>query len=139
MESNPTYLPVVAAAIGPDGDGRWLMHRRPEGKAHAGLWEFPGGKIDAGEGAREALVREIEEECGLSLDPETMCEAAFAADEPGGGTRARPILLLLYHCPGWSGRPISREGGEWQWFAPHRIAQLEKPPLDRQLCARFFG
>ena len=98
MESNPTYLPVVAAAIGPDGDGRWLMHRRPEGKAHAGLWEFPGGKIDAGEGAREALVREIEEECGLSLDPETMREVAFAADEPGGGTRAPLILLTLLSC-----------------------------------------
>ena len=130
---------LVSAVALVDVEGRVLLAQRPEGKSMAGLWEFPGGKIDAGEGARAALVREIEEECGLSLDPGAMREAAFAADDPCGDTRARPILLLLYHCPSWSGRPISREGGEWQWFAPQRIAQLEKPPLDRQLCARFFG
>lgn len=139
MEKIPTYLPVVAAAIGPNEAGKWLMHRRPEAKMHGGLWEFPGGKIEPGEGARAALAREIDEECSILLSIDAMAEATFAADDAGEGHASRPILLMLFHCPQWSGQAVSREGGEWRWFAPDEIADLPKPPLDRQLAARFFG
>ncbi|MBB3032689.1 (deoxy)nucleoside triphosphate pyrophosphohydrolase [Alteriqipengyuania lutimaris] len=138
MENFPTYLPVVAAAIGPDRAGRWLMHRRPAGKHHGGLWEFPGGKVEPGEGLREALVREIAEESGLSLAAEAMSEAGFAADPGPTGENGRPILLLLFHCPQWRGEAASLEGGEWAWFAPDAIADLPKPPLDARLHAQFF-
>ena len=142
MENIPTYLPVVAAAIGPDEAGRWLMHRRPAGKAHAGLWEFPGGKIDPGESPQVALRREIAEECGLALSLKAMREVGFAADEPGSQADAqagsRPILLLLIACARWEGEARSLEGGEWRWCTPAEIAQLPKPPLDAQLTAQFF-
>ena len=103
------------------------------------MWEFAGGKIDQGESPRSALVREIAEECGLSLDPDAMREAGFAATEPLADTDARPILLLLIHCPQWSGEAASLEGGEWRWCTPQEIAQLPKPPLDAQLSAQFFS
>lgn len=139
MEKIPTYLPVVAAAIGPDPAGRWLLHRRPPGKQHAGLWEFPGGKIEPGEDVRQALAREIAEESGLLLDRTAMREAGFAADGAGAFDGGRPILLLLIHCPRWSGEARSLEGGEWHWFSPSEIAALAKPPLDARLSGHFFG
>mgnify|MGYP003109920871 FL=1 len=138
MKDIPTYLPVVAAAIGPLED-RWLMHRRPEDKAHGGLWEFPGGKIEAGESARAALVREIAEECGLEVDPAAMVEAGFAAQEPAECGCSRPILLLLFLCPTWAGEPTSREGGQWRWCTRDQIVGLAMPPLDRVLAARLFA
>ena len=142
MEKIPTYLPVVAGAIGPnpgpDGIERWLMHRRPRHKAHGGLWEFPGGKVEPGESLRDALVREIAEECGLVLDPSAMSQAGFAADEPGTGEGARPILLLLFRCETWRGEPVAHEGGEWDWFTPDEIASLPMPPLDRVLVGQLF-
>lgn len=138
MTKIPTYLPVVAAAIGPNESGEWLMHRRPDAKMHGRLWEFPGGKIEPGEGARAALAREIAEECGIALSIDVMIEAGFAVDDPTEEGAGRPILLLLFHCPQWTGEATSREGGEWRWFAPHEITQLDKPPLDRQLAERLF-
>ncbi len=115
------------------------MHRRPAGKAHAGLWEFPGGKIEPGESPREALVREIAEECGLRLNPGGMRERSFAADHPETCEGARPILLLLLHCAAWSGEVSSLEGGEWRWCSLTEISQLPKPPLDMRLAASFCG
>ena len=115
------------------------MHRRPEDKAHGGLWEFPGGKIDPGEGARAALVREIEEECGLVVDPAAMVEAGFAAQDPDTCEGSRPVLLLLFRCPAWSGDPVSREGGQWRWCSEPEIGGLAMPPLDRVLAAQLFA
>ena len=115
------------------------MHRRPAHKAHGGLWEFPGGKIERGEAPRDALLREIAEECGLELDRAAMREVGFAADDPVAPGSPAPVLLLLIQCPRWSGEPASLEGGEWRWFTPDEIAALEKPPLDRQLAAQFFA
>ncbi len=115
------------------------MHCRPAGKAHGGLWEFPGGKIEPGEGVRAALAREIREESGIDVDREAMREIAFAADEPGDGAGGPPVLLLLLQCPLWHGEATSLEGGEWRWFSPQEIAALPKPPLDARLAGHLPG
>ncbi|MBD3730176.1 MAG: (deoxy)nucleoside triphosphate pyrophosphohydrolase [Sphingomonadales bacterium] len=135
MERIPTSLLVVAAAIA-DGQGRWLMQQRPLGKHHGGLWEFPGGKVEIGETARLALVREIAEELGLTLDPEALQPVASADGPAADGLRR--LVILLYTSRVWEGMPQALEGGDWGWFDPDAIAALDKPPLDRALAAQLF-
>ena len=118
-----------------DEGGRVLMHRRPLGKAHAGLWEFPGGKVEAAEMPREALIREIVEELGIRLDPTFLEPCAFA--ETIAGDAERSIVLMLYTARGWRGEPRSCEGGECAWFAWTEARQLPMPPLDRRLFAQL--
>lgn len=130
MQSNPTFLLVVAAAIR-DSRGKILMHRRPPGKAHAGLWEFPGGKVEANEIPAEALVREVEEELGLHLGRAGLSPAAFAETPVNGD--GRPIVILLYTATEWRGEPAAREGNEWGWFTHAEAHALAKPPLDVEL------
>ncbi|KPL67362.1 hypothetical protein SZ64_04130 [Erythrobacter sp. SG61-1L] len=122
---------VVAAAIAGEGvgkDGCVLMHKRPEGKHHGGLWEFPGGKVEAGETPALALIREIEEELGLILDPAGMAPAGFAESIPEGANPA--IVILLYTASRWTGEPHAYEGGGWGWFTLDEAKALNKPPLD---------
>ena len=126
---------VVAAALEDDA-GRWLMHRRPPHKQHGGLWEFPGGKVEAGETPASALVREMEEEARVALEPAALAEAAFAY-APGGGSDG--IVILLYTCAKWSGEIESPEGGEFRWFEPNEIAGLDCPPLDVALARQLFA
>ncbi|ABC63094.1 mutator mutT protein, hypothetical [Erythrobacter litoralis HTCC2594] len=126
---------VVAAALS-DGEGRWLMHRRPVGKEHAGLWEFPGGKVEPGETVRQALAREMFEESALKLDIDAMREAGFAASD--AAVDGRGIVLLLYTCSRWSGSITAKEGGEFKWHRPAEIARLPKPPLDVELARQLF-
>ncbi len=130
MKEIPTSLAVVAAAI-TGIDGRVLLHRRPEGKAHAGLWEFPGGKVETGESPRVALVREIAEELGLTLDEADLFPAAIAQGEPCGTDP--DIVILLYTASQWCGEPQALEGNEWGWFTAKQARELDKPPLDIQL------
>ncbi len=120
-----------------DGEGCWLMHRRPPGKHHAGLWEFPGGKVEPGENPRQALVREIGEELGVALSEKALRPAGFAEE---AGERGRPpIVMMLYTCP-WSDRRVTaREGGAVDWFHPAQILGLDKPPLDVALAGDLFG
>lgn len=126
---------MVALAL-TDGNGRWLMHRRPPGKHHAGLWEFPGGKVEASETPCAALIREIGEELGLTLLEGALAPACFAEETHAEG-RA-PIVILLYTSP-WDGSPpTALEGGEIGWFTPQEIAQLPKPPLDIALAGSLF-
>ncbi|WP_282099816.1 (deoxy)nucleoside triphosphate pyrophosphohydrolase [Qipengyuania mesophila] len=135
MEKFPTWICVVALALA-DGEGRWLMHRRPPGKHHAGLWEFPGGKVDAGETPREALIREIREELGLALAVEGLSPAGFA-EETRAEARA-PIVIMLYTSV-WNGSSLAAlEGGEIGWFTAQEVARLDKPPLDVALAADLF-
>ncbi|WEK46834.1 MAG: NUDIX domain-containing protein [Candidatus Andeanibacterium colombiense] len=134
LEKNPTWLLVVGAAL-IDSGGRVLMYRRPLGKQHGGLWEFPGGKVENGETPADALVREIEEELGIELDPAALEPAEFAQ---GAGDGAHPgIVILLYTARSWRGKPEAREGGEWGWFTFEEAAELPKPPLDIPLLANL--
>ena len=136
MAKNFTPLFVVAAALG-DGHGRWLMHCRPPAKQHGGLWEFPGGKVEAGEDPRSALVRELEEEAGLRLEQGDLVEAGFATGLADDGTGS--IVILLYTASQWGGTIEAREGGSFAWFEPEEIGSLAMPPLDVILARQVFA
>jgi 8-oxo-dGTP diphosphatase len=125
MHGNPTAVLVVAAAL-IAADGRVCLQRRPEGKQHGGLWEFPGGKVEPGESSAAALVRELAEELGLAIAPEALVPCGFAADER--------VVILLYACREWSGEALALEGGAVNWFAPSRLAAQPMPPLDYPLA-----
>ncbi len=126
---------VVAAALC-DQEGRFLMQKRPPGKAHGGLWEFPGGKIEAGESPCLALIREIREELGVALDPGDLFPVNFA--ESAGDSDGPSIVILLYRIERWAGEPASIEGGEIGWFTRGEAVHLKKPELDHDLLKRLF-
>lgn len=129
------WLTVVAGALH-RSDGRWLMHQRPVGKHHAGLWEFPGGKVEAYEMPGESLVRELEEELGISCRSSDCTPAGFA--EGGATVNAQALVILLYTVSVWQGEPQSLEGGAVGWFTPDEVLALPKPPLDVMLAQRLF-
>lgn len=129
MQNFPTIVPVVAAALIAPG-GRVLMQRRPAGKAHGGLWEFPGGKVEEAESLHEALLREIAEELAIALDPSHLMPLTFAA------RAEQPHVVLLYTCRKWTGEPVCQEAGaRLGWFAADELADLAMPPLDIPLAA----
>lgn len=134
LNDKPTALLVVAALIR-DAQGRILLQQRPEGKHHAGLWEFPGGKVEAHETPGESLVRELEEELGLVLDGDSLIPAAFA--EGAVDERGRAIVILLYSVAEWSGEAEAREGGAFAWVKPHLVDAYPMPPLDVDLVSRL--
>jgi 8-oxo-dGTP diphosphatase len=127
-------LPVVAAAL-VDADGRLLMQRRPPGKAHAGLWEFPGGKIEAGESPEAALVREIDEELGIVIDGAAARPFTFASAPLG----ERHLLLLLYICRAWHGSPSAVEGQAFAWRPLAAWDAVAMPDGDRLLWRRLVA
>jgi 8-oxo-dGTP diphosphatase len=129
------WMLVVAAAL-QCADGRWLMHRRPEGKHHAGLWEFPGGKVEPSEIPSQALVRELAEELGIGCDAAQLAPAGFA--ETRAPEAGKEIVILLYRLTMWDGEPAALEGGAIAWFTPAEVLALAKPPLDAILAAQLF-
>ena len=133
----PTVLFVVALAL-VDGRGKILMQRRPSGREHGGLWEFPGGKVEAGETPESALLREIEEELGLCLTMESLSPLTFASGPRGSDRTDDAIVILLYTCRKWSGDPQCLDGEEIAWFAPEHLDALQMPPLDRPLAAHLL-
>ena len=139
MEKNPTWILVVALAL-QDELGRWLMHLRDEKKEHGGLWEFPGGKVEPGEMPVNALIREIHEELGISLEATDLSPAGFAQSEPVDGKL--PIVIMLYTGGPWntkqSRQPQALEGGGVDWFTPEEVGLLAKPPLDVVLARHLF-
>ena len=124
----PAIMMVVAAAL-IDGQGRILVQRRPAGKMMAGLWEFPGGKIEPGETPESALVRELDEELGITVDIARIGPAAFASEPLAG----RHMLLLLYICRSWEGSPRALDAEELLWCTPDSLRALDMPPADRPL------
>jgi 8-oxo-dGTP diphosphatase len=136
VENSPTIVLVVAAAIH-DPAGRLLLQQCPAHKRHAGLWEFPGGKVEIGEIPILALCREIAEELDLELDPGELIPAGFAEEAPSDGRQA--LVLLLYTCRSWRGSPAALEGQNWGWFTPEEAATLDLPSMDQALLAGLSG
>lgn len=122
-------LVVVAACALIDVDGRVLLTRRPEGKAMAGLWEFPGGKLHRGEAPEEALIRELQEELGIDVASNCLAAFAFASHAYDNFH----LLMPLFLCRRWSGRPEGREGQALAWVRPSKLADYPMPPADKPL------
>lgn len=120
---------LVSAAALIDADGRVLIARRPEGKGMAGLWEFPGGKVEPGETPEAALVRELDEELGLDVEEACIAPLAFVS-------HSYPdfhILMLLYVCRKWTGTPALREHSDLKWVRPQRLRDYPMPEADAPL------
>ena len=124
----PSLLPVVAAAL-VDLEGRVLLQQRPEGKSLAGLWEFPGGKVEPGETPEAALIRELEEELAIVVPHACLAPATFASASLGD----RHLLLLLYITRKWTGVPRALEATALRWVKPNEMHALPMPPADRPL------
>jgi 8-oxo-dGTP diphosphatase len=122
-------LLIVSAAALVDRDGRVLVQQRPPGKPMAGLWEFPGGKLEAGETPAAALIRELHEELGIDVEAACLAPAAFAS-EPAG---ERHLLLLLHVCRKWRGQPQPLHATAIAWRRPVELHGLDMPPADRPL------
>jgi 8-oxo-dGTP diphosphatase len=127
----PPKIVLVSAVALVDPDGRVLLARRPWGKAMAGLWEFPGGKVDAGETPERALIRELKEELGIDVSESCLAPFTFASHRY---TRFH-LLMPLYVCRVWKGNVTSLEGQELAWVEKGRLAGYPMPPADRPLSA----
>lgn len=134
---SPDILLVVAAAL-IRTDGRILVQQRPEGKPMAGLWEFPGGKVDRNENPEAALARELAEELGIAVDPAGFEPTAFASEALGD----RHLLLLLYISRSWTGEVDGRDGQALRWLPVEDLHRLDMPPADQPLVealSRLIG
>lgn len=122
----PAKIVYVVAAALVDRDGRVLLSQRPEGKALAGMWEFPGGKIDAGESPEAALVRELKEELGIDTGESCLAPISFASHRYDDVH----MLMPLYVCRVWKGTPMGIEGQNLAWVFPKDFAKYPMPPAD---------
>ena len=125
LAANRPLLLVAAVAL-IDADGRILLAERPVGKAMAGLWEFPGGKVQALETPEQALVRELHEELGITTSVGCLSPLTFASH----GYEAFHLLMPLYACRVWQGTPQPREGQRLVWVKPQDIRNYPLPPAD---------
>ena len=128
MENNPTMLNVVAAAL-INSNGEILLQKRPEGRSMAGLWEFPGGKIEIGETPEKALIRELNEELGISVRASNLDTATFTS-EP---LAEKHLLLLLYICREWKGDVQAIHAAELAWVKLENLNYYTMPPADGPL------
>ncbi|MDR3424946.1 MAG: 8-oxo-dGTP diphosphatase MutT [Alphaproteobacteria bacterium] len=131
----PRPLLLVAAAVLIDGQNRVLLAQRPQGKSLAGLWEFPGGKVDAGESPERALARELREELGIETSPESLQPLTFAS-HPYPDFH---LLMPLYACRVWQGEPHPREGQNLAWVSKHEWQNYPMPPADDRVLPVLFG
>ena len=123
-----SILLVVACAL-IDADGRILIAQRPEGKGMAGLWEFPGGKVDPGETPEQALVRELREELGIEVCLECLAPFTFASH----AYEKFHLLMPLYICAKWEGEITPREGQTIKWVRASALRDYPMPPADLPL------
>ena len=131
--TGPDTLPIllVAAVALVDADGRVLIAKRPEGKAMAGLWEFPGGKVAEGETPEAALIRELEEELGIDTEESCLAPFTFASHSYA----EFHLLMPLYVCRVWEGSVVPREGQQLKWVRVGELGDYPMPPADVPLIA----
>ena len=127
MENIPTMIVAAAALV--DADGRVLLQQRSPGRHMAGLWEFPGGKLESGELPEAALIRELKEELGIDADASSLSPTIFASAPVG----ERHMLLLLYALRKWQGVPEPRHASALKWVRPLELHGLAMPPADKPL------
>ena len=120
---------LVAACALVDADGRVLLAQRPEGKALAGMWEFPGGKVEAGERPEETVVRELREELGIVTREACLAPLTFASH----GYESFHLLMPLFACRKFEGTPQSLEGQKLKWVRPRAMRDYPMPPADEPL------
>ena len=125
----PLRILLVAACALVDADGRVLLSQRPEGKQLAGLWEFPGGKVEPGETPEETLVRELTEELGIVTKPACLAPLTFASHR----YETFHLLMPLYVCRRFEGIPEGREGQKLKWVRPRDMRNYPMPPADEPL------
>jgi 8-oxo-dGTP diphosphatase len=126
-------LVLVAACALVDPDGRVLLTERPAGKPMAGLWEFPGGKVEAGERPEDTLIREMKEELDIVVREPCLAPLTFAS-------HSYPdfhLLMPLYVCRRWEGMVTAREGQRLAWVRPNRLREYKMPPADEPLIAHL--
>ena len=126
---------LVAACALIDADGRVLLAERPAGKPMAGLWEFPGGKVEANERPEETLIRELKEELGITVSEPCLAPLTFAS-------HMYPdfhLLMPLYVCRRWDGMVTPQEGQQVAWVKPDRLRDYKMPPADEPLVAHLMA
>ena len=119
----------VSAAALIDVDGRILLTQRPEGKSMAGLWEFPGGKIEVGETPEQALIRELEEELGINTWASCLAPLTFASHS----YEDFHLVMPLFACRKWEGIPFGKEGQNLKWVRPNQLRDYPMPPADEPI------
>jgi 8-oxo-dGTP diphosphatase len=129
-----TKIVLVAAVALVDADGRVLLARRPEGKSMAGLWEFPGGKVEPGERPEETLIRELHEELGIEVKEACLAPLTFASH----GYENFHLLMPLWVCRRWTGTAVGREGQELSWVRPQRLREFPMPPADEPIIPHLL-
>lgn len=133
METEERMLLLVVACALVDPDGRVLIAQRPEGKAMAGLWEFPGGKVDRGENPENALIRELREELGIDVTSACLAPLTFASHAYEGFH----LLMPLYVCRRWNGKVTPMERQAVAWVRPAKLRDYAMPPADEPLIAQL--
>jgi len=129
----PVRLVLVAACALIDADGRVLLAQRPSGKSMAGLWEFPGGKVDPGESPEASLIRELNEELGIVVQESCLAPLSFASHRYADFH----LLMPLYVCRRWEGIVRAREAQKLAWVRPGRLRDYPMPPADAPLIAHL--
>ncbi len=128
-------LVLVAACALVDADGRVLIAQRPAGKSMAGLWEFPGGKVEDGEAPEASLIRELQEELGIVVNEACLAPLTFASH----AYRNFHLLMPLYVCRRWEGQVTAQEGQTLAWVKPNRLRDYEMPPADVPLISHLMA
>ena len=133
MQAVSVKIVLVAACALIDADGRVLIARRPPGRSMAGLWEFPGGKVEAGETPEATLIRELKEELGIIVNEACLAPLTFASH----GYADFHLVMPLYVCRRWEGTVRAQEGQDLAWVRPNRLKDYPMPQADVPLISHL--